>query len=459
MQFTQQPAGQDTGKPSEHLTLQELRVRRASPIPGARDAYNELKRRLLQRLMADLGDQLNQKNKITARTLLQDRLDLLLAEENIILKRHEKRQLTEDIVAELLGLGPLEPLLGLDNVEQIMVNGPKNVFMKRNGQVERVDVSFEDDAHIMRIIERIVAPLGRSVDQDSPVLDARLSDGSHVNIVVPPVAPKGPTITIHRGPRTFFTVQDLCNANTVSLEAVEFLRACVLSRLNIIISGNVRSGKTTLLGILCSFIPAEERIVTIENMAELRIDHQHVVSLEAYLTDTSGKKTITTENLVKSASRLGPDRLILGDIQGSEAFAWLQAVNTGLNGSITTSYAHSPADLLARVEVLAHLAGAMLPQRVIRDLITSSIDLIVHLEQMQDGSRKVISISEISAFRDDEYVTTEIFRFEQKGLDDGRVVGALQPTGNRSRSAERIQGAGLGDPATWFGTRTLRNNR
>jgi pilus assembly protein CpaF len=428
-------------------------------MPGARDAYNELKRRILQRLTADFGDQLNQKNKIAARTMLQERLDVLLAEENIILKRHEKRQLTEDIVAELLGFGPLEPLLDLDGVDQIMVNGPKSIFIKRNGLVERMDVSFEDDAHIMRIIERIVAPLGRNVDQDSPVLDARLSDGSHVNIVVPPVAPKGPTITIHRGPRTFFTAQDLRDANTVTTKAIEFLRACVFARLNIIISGKVGSGKTTLLGTLCSFIPAEERIVTIEDMAELRIDHEHIVSLEAYLTDTSGKKTITTESLVKSASRIGPDRLILGDIQGSEALAWLQATNTGLDGSITTSYAHSPADLLARVEVLAHLAGAMLPQRVIRDLITSSIDLIVHLEQLQDGSRRVISISEISAFRDDQYITSDIFRFEQKGLDEGQVVGALQPTGNRSRSAERIQAAGLGDPATLFGIETMRNNR
>ena len=459
MQFSQQSSGQDRDKPTERLTLQELRVRRASPMPGTRDAYNELKGRILQRLTADLGDQLNQKNKIAARTLLQDRLDVLLAEENIILKRHEKRQLTEDIVAELLGLGPLEPLLGLDDVEQIMVNGPRSVFIKRHGLVEKMDVSFEDDAHIMRIIERIVAPLSRRVDQDSPILDARLSDGSHVNIVVPPVAPKGPTITIHRGPKTFFTAQDLCDNNTITPEAVEFLRACVLSRLNITISGKVSSGKTTLLGILCSFIPAEERIVTIEDMAELHIDHEHIVSLEAALTDISGSKTITTENLVKSASRMGPDRLILGDLQGREAFAWLQALNSGLDGSITTGYANSPADFLARVEVLASLAGAMLPQRAIRDLMTSSIDLIIHLEQMPEGSRKVISISEIAAFQNEQFVTTEIFRFEQKEMDNGQVTGSLQPTGNRSHSAEKIRGAGLGDPAARFGIEALRNNR
>jgi len=448
VEFTQRPDRHNAANRFEQDALQELRVRRASPTPDARDAYDELKDRVLQLLVADVGHNLDQRNKTASRTLLQKRLDALLANENIILKRHEKRQLTDDVVAELLGFGPLEPLLSLDGVDQIMVNGPKDIFVKRHGQLQRIEATFEDNAHVMRIIERIVAPLDHQLDQDSPILDARLPDGSHVNIAIPPVASKGPTITIKRAVTTFYTAQELCDSNMLTCDVVDFLHAAVFARLNVIITGLAGTGKTTLLRALCGFIPTEERIVTIEDMAELQLDQDHVIPMETHQAHGVGKDNISAETLIMTTSRIRPDRLILGCIQGSEAFAWLQVINSGLNGSMTTCNAESPQDSLSRIEVMALLGGSMLPQHLIRSQITSAVDLIVHLERLPDNSLKAVSISEVTGYENDHFVTVEIFQSEQASLEDGQIVGSLQATGAYSHCAQKIRDAGIPIPAS-----------
>jgi pilus assembly protein CpaF len=448
VEFTKRPDQHNAANRFEQDALQELRIRRASPTPDARDAYDELKDHVLQLLAADVGLNLDQLNKTASRTLLQKRLDALLATENIILKRHEKHQLTDDVVAELLGFGPLEPLLSLDGVDQIMVNGPKDIFVKRHGRLQRIEVTFDDDAHVMRIIERIVAPLGHQLDQDSPILDTRLPDGSHVNIVIPPVASKGPTITIKRAATTFYTAQELCDSNILTCEAVDFLHTAVNARLNVIITGLAGTAKTTLLRALCGFIPPAERIVTIEDMAELRLDQDHVIPMETRLAHGAGKDNVSAETLIMTTSRIRPDRLILGCIQGSEAFAWLQVINSGLNGSMTTCNAESPQDSLSRIEVMALLGGSMLPQDLIRSQITSAVDLIVHLERLPDNSLKAVSISEVVGFENDHFVTVEIFQSEQANLEDGQFVGPLQPTGAHSHCAQKIRDAGIQIPAS-----------
>jgi pilus assembly protein CpaF len=448
VEFTEHPDQQNAANHFEQDALQELRIKRASPTPDARDAYDELKDRVLQLLAADVNLKLDQRNKTASRTLLQKRLDALLATENIILKRHEKHQLTDDVVAELLGFGPLEHLLSLDGVDQIMVNGPKDIFVRRHSQLQRTEVTFEDDAHVMRIIERIVAPLGHQLDQDSPILDARLPDGSHVNIVIPPVASKGPTLTIKRVATTFYTAQELCDSKILTCEVVDFLQAAVNARLNVIITGLAGTGKTTLLRALCGFIPPAERIVTIEDMAELQLDQDHVIPMETRQAHSAGKDNISAETLIMTTSRIRPDRLILGCIQGSEAFAWLQVINSGLNGSMTTCDAESPQDSLSRIEVMALLGGSMLPQDLIRSQITSAVDLIVHLERLPDNSLKAVSISEVIGFEYDHFMTVEIFQSEQANMEDGQFVGPLQPTGAHSHCAQKIRDAGIQIPAS-----------
>jgi pilus assembly protein CpaF len=441
---------------SEPSRLQEMRVKRASPATGSRDAYVDLKNRIQQRLISELDPGMDITQTAQVRTTIEEMYEAMLAEESIVLTRKEKRRLFESIVAEILGYGPLEQFLSMEGVTEIMVNGPKDVFIERSGKVSRVNVQFEDDDHLMRIIDRIVAPLGRRIDEGSPMVDARLPDGSRVNAVVPPIALNGPTLTIRLFAKIPFTVENIIDFGTVTPEAVEFLKACVVSKLNIFISGGTGSGKTTLLNILSSFIPDGERIVTIENAAELQLRQDHVVTLESRAANVEGRGEVTIQDLVINSLRMRPDRIIVGEVRGGEALDMLQAMNTGHDGSLATGHANSTRDMLTRLETMVLMAGMDLPHRAIREQIASAVNLVVHQDRMRDGTRKVTSISEIQGMEGDIITTSEIFRFEQTGMENGKVIGRLRPSGLRPKFMWRIQDAGIMLPPSIFGIGSRR---
>jgi pilus assembly protein CpaF len=332
-----------------------------------------------------------------------------------------------------------------------MVNGANKVFVERKGKLEHVNVSFESDDHLMRIIDRIVSPLGRRVDESSPMVDARLPDGSRVNAIIPPLALNGPTLTIRKFSKKPLTVEDLIRFGTLTQEAVEFLRACVMSRLNAVVSGGTGSGKTTLLNVLSGFIPEDERIVTIENAAELQLRQEHVVTLESRPPNIEGKGEVSIRELVINSLRMRPDRIVVGECRSGEALDMLQAMNTGHDGSLTTLHANSPRDALARMETMCLMAGMDLPMRAIREQIASAMDLIIQQARMRDGSRKVITITEVQGMEGDVIVMSDIFVFEQQGIEDGRVIGRLKPTGLRPKFIEKIEASNIHLPPTIFG--------
>jgi len=424
------------------------------PLPtttGLRDAYADLKSRIQNKLLAELEPTLDLSRTEELRAMIEEKFDAVLAEDHIVLSRLERQRLFEQIVAEILGYGPLEPLLRDDTITEIMVNGPKKVYIERNGKIERTNVVFEDDEHLMRIIERIVAPLGRRVDESMPYVDARLPDGSRVNIVIPPISLIGPVVTIRKFYRTPLTVEDLIRLGSATPEVMEFLKACVQARINIVVSGGTGSGKTTLLNILSGFIPEGERIITIENAAELQLRQEHVVTLETRPPNIEGKGEITMRDLVINALRMRPDRIIVGECRGGEAFDMLQAMNTGHEGSMTTIHANSPRDALARLENMVLMAGTDLPHRAIREQIAMAIDLIVQTARMRDGSRKIVSVTEIQGLEGEVITATELFKFEQYGMEGGKIVGRLVPTGIRPRFIDRLEEAGIRLPPSIFG--------
>ncbi|RMF28508.1 MAG: CpaF family protein [Chloroflexi bacterium] len=434
-------------KPSK---LAELRVRR-QPATPTRDSYLDLKNRVQNRLLAELDPTMDVSKTDEIRSTIEEMYNAILAEENLILSRVERQRLFEQIVAEILGFGPLEPLLKDETITEIMVNGPKNIYIERGGKIERTNVTFEDDEHVMRIIDRIVAPLGRRIDESSPMVDARLPDGSRVNAVIPPISLVGPVITIRKFSKTPLTVENLIEFGSITPEAVEFLKACVIARLNIIISGGTGSGKTTLLNILSGFIPNDERIVTIENAAELQLRQEHVVTLESRPPNIEGRGEITIRDLVINSLRMRPDRIVVGECRGPEALDMLQAMNTGHDGSLTTLHSNSPRDTLARLETMVLMAGMDLPVRAIREQVASAVDLIVHQERMRDGSRKVVNITEVQGMEGDVIVMSDIFVFEQTGFEGGKVIGRLRPTGIRPKFMDRIEAANIHLPPSVFG--------
>jgi pilus assembly protein CpaF len=431
--------------------LQEMRIKRQAPVAGSRDAYLDLKGRIQHKLIAELDPSMDVTQTSEVRSTIEEMFETILMEENIVLSRNERRRLFEQIVAEILGLGPLEPLLADDTVTEVMVNGSKNIYVERAGKIERTNTAFESDEHLMRIIDRIVAPLGRRIDESSPMVDARLPDGSRVNAVIPPISLVGPTLTVRKFSRTPFTVQDLINFGTLTPEAVEFLRACVVSRINVLISGGTGSGKTTLLNVLSGFIPNDERIITIENAAELQLRQEHVVTLESRPPNIEGRGTITIRDLVINSLRMRPDRIVVGEVRGAEALDMLQAMNTGHDGSLTTLHSNSPRDTLARLETMVLMAGMDLPVRAIREQVASAIQLIVHEERLRDGTRRIVSISEVQGMEGDVITMSELFTFEQTGLEAGRVIGRLRPTGLRPKFIASIQAAGIMLPPSIFG--------
>ncbi|MAT98093.1 MAG: type II secretion system protein E [Anaerolineaceae bacterium] len=447
---------QDSSTQAEPSKLQELRVKRASPAVGSRDAYVDLKNRIQQRLIAELDPGMDITQTAEVRMTIQEMFESMLAEESIVLTRNEKRRLFEAIVAEILGFGPLEQFLHMDGVTEIMVNGPKNVYIERGGKIQRVNVTFEDNDHLLRIIDRIVAPLGRRIDEGSPMVDARLPDGSRVNAVIPPISLNGASLTIRIFSKIPFTVENIIEFGSITVEAVEFLKACVISKLNVMISGGTGSGKTTLLNILSGFIPDEERIVTIENAAELQLRQDHVVTLESRNANVEGRGAVTIQDLVINSLRMRPDRIIVGEVRGGEALDMLQAMNTGHDGSLATGHANSPRDMLSRLETMVLMAGMDLPHRAIREQIAAAIHLVVHQDRMRDGSRKVTSISEIQGMEGDVITTSEIFRFEQTNIENGKVIGRLRPTGLRPKFMWKIQESGIMLPPSIFGIGSRR---
>ena len=438
---------------SDSSRLSSLQARRVSaPITSPQaGSYFDLKTRVQNKLLAEIDPSMDVTRTDEVRRTIQNLFEQILTEENIVLSRTERARLFEQISAEILGFGPLQSLLEDDTITEIMVNGPKNVYIERKGKVHRVPITFESNDHVMRIIDRIVAPLGRRIDESSPYVDARLPDGSRVNAVIPPISLVGPVLTIRKFSKNPITVDQMIQFGSVSAEAVQFLKACVESRLNIIISGGTGSGKTTLLNVLSSFIPSDERILTIENAAELQLRQEHVVTLESRPANIEGRGEITIRDLVINALRMRPERIIVGECRGGETLDMLQAMNTGHDGSMTTAHANTPRDALSRIETMCLMAGMDLPIRAIREQVASAVDLICQQERMRDGTRKVTTITEVSGMEGDVITMTDIFVFEQTGTENGRIIGRLRPTGLRPKFMDKIEAAGIHLPPSIFG--------
>jgi pilus assembly protein CpaF len=440
----------DNNEGSRLSSLQARRVNAPITSPQA-GSYFDLKTRVQNKLLSELDPSMDITRTDEVRRTIQELFEQILAEENIVLSRPERARLFEQIAAEILGLGPLQPLLEDDTITEIMVNGPKNVYIERKGRLHRVPVTFESNDHVMRVIDRIVAPLGRRIDESSPYVDARLQDGSRVNAVIPPISLVGPTLTIRKFSKNPITVEQLIQFGSISAESVQFLKACVEARLNILISGGTGSGKTTLLNVMSSFIPNDERIITIENAAELQLRQEHVVTLESRPPNIEGRGEITIRDLVINSLRMRPERIIVGECRGGETLDMLQAMNTGHDGSMTTAHANSPRDALARVETMCLMAGMDLPVRAIREQVSSAVDVICQQERMRDGTRKVTAITEVSGMEGDIITMTDIFVFEQTGTENGKIMGRLRPTGLRPKFMDKIEAAGINLPPSIFG--------
>jgi len=444
---TQRPSpSQQPGSPQR----QQMQVRR-QPASPVQDAYRNLKERIQNRLIAELDPTIDVTKTAEVRRTIETMYDEILASESIVLSRTERQRLFEQIIAEILGLGPLEPLLADDSITEIMVNGPKQIYIERGGKAQRVKITFESDEHLMRIIERIVAPLGRRIDESSPTVDARLQDGSRVNAVIPPISLVGPVLTIRKFSETPLTVEQLIGYGSVTAECMEFLKACVQAKLNIIVSGGTGSGKTTFLNLLSGFIHADERIITVENAAELQLRQEHVVTLESRPPNIEGKGAVTIQDLVINCLRMRPERIIVGECRGPEAFDMLQAMNTGHEGSMTTIHANNPREALGRVENMILMAGMDLPHRAIREQIAAALDLIIQLSRMRDGSRKCVAITEVQGMEGDIVTMSDIFKFEQTGFEGGKVLGELRSTGLRPMFMSKIEASGIHLPPSIFG--------
>lgn len=375
---------------------------------------------------------------------LRQRLQEIYLQTKVSLPDDIRMQIFHDILDELTGYGPIQPLLEDPDISEVMVNGPRKVFIEKNGKLIKSAVTFDDDDHVMRVIDRIILPLGRRVDPDSPTVDARLPDGSRVNAVIRPVSIDGPSITIRKFKKDKLSIQQLIDFGSLTPQMAEFTRACVLAHLNIVISGGTGSGKTTLLNVLSSYIQEEERIITIEDAAELQLQQEHVLRMETKVANTDGKGSVTIRDLVRNSLRMRPDRIVVGECRGGEALDMLQAMNTGHDGSLTTLHANSPRDALSRLETMVLMAGMDFPLKVVRQQISSAVDLIIQQTRLKDGSRKVTAITEVVGMEGDVVVLTDIFKFEQTGIgQNGKILGELKPTGIRPIFSPRLEAAGF----------------
>ena len=384
------------------------------------------------------------------RSNIEESYDKVLTDENILFNNIKRKQMLKLVIADIVGYGPLEPLLNDSEITEIMVNGYDEIFIERYGLIEQTPVKFENNTHLMRIIDRIVSPLGRRVDEMSPMVDARLPSGFRINAIIPPLSLDGPILTIRKFETQPFTVQDLITKGTMTVAVANFLKCCVEAKVNIVISGGTGTGKTTFLNILSSFIPHTERIITIEDTAELQLHQVHVVRLEKRPSNIEGKGEISIRQLVVNALRMRPDRIVMGECRSGEALDMLQAMNTGHDGSMTTVHSNTPRDTLRRIETMVLMAGMELPLKAIREQVASSIELIIHLERLNDGTRKVVQISEVQGMEGDTIVMQDLFIFNQTGIVNGVVKGNLKATGLRPQFMKKLIAHGIEIPASVF---------
>jgi pilus assembly protein CpaF len=432
---------------------ERLSTNRSTPTAGGRDPFADVKTRIHLAVIGDLGPQLYNvtmdPGALRERVLTDIRTHL--AQEAGI-SRDDRERLIAEIADDILGHGPLERLLADDTVTEIMVNGPHDVWVERQGRLYQTTVRFNDESHLRRIINKIVAQVGRRIDESSPMVDARLPDGSRVNAVIPPLSLSGPLVTIRKFGTTRLTTDDLIRLGTLNSETVEFLKRCVHAELNVLISGGTGTGKTTMLNALSSAIPDSDRIVTIEDAAELRLNQRHVLRLEARPRNIEGEGEVSIRELVRNSLRMRPDRIVVGEVRGAEALDMLQAMNTGHDGSLCTVHANAPRDALARIETMVLMAGYELPVRAIRNQVAAALDLIVHLERLEDGTRRVTSITEVQRMESDVITLQELFSFEVERVTPERVViGALRPTGLRPSFVTKFEKRGIELPLSLFG--------
>lgn len=447
------------------VAVAPARLSFSADIPGRVEAkpqeeerhqsYQRLKSRIHTRLIEsiDIDSLVLFEESEALEQAIERTVHLLIDEERLPLAAEERRQIAKDVLYETLGLGPLEPLLADPDINDILVNGPGNVWIDRDGRLEATEIRFKDDGHLLHVIGRIVARVGRRVDESSPIVDARLPDGSRVNAIIPPLAIDGPSLSIRRFRAIPFRQEDLLARGSMSLPMVQFLAAAVRARLNILISGGTSAGKTTLLNMLSGYISDSERIVTIEDTAELRLQQRHIVRLESRPSNIEGRGSITQRDLVKNALRMRPDRIVVGEVRGAEALDMLQAMNTGHEGSLTTVHANSPRDALSRIETLVLLSGIDLSQRSIREQIAAAFDLVVQIKRLSDGTRKVTSIAEITGIQEGVISMQDLFVFKQDGIDGAKkVLGSHVSCGLRPHHEPRFHEAGIEMDAGWFST-------
>jgi len=402
--------------------------------------------RLRDYLIGRIGPEIEgeEPNGVNYRSAVAQKIQAAYDQTGLHLNKDVSEKIMSLTLSEIVGFGPIQSLLDDPQISEVMVNGPQSVYVEKKGRLTKTDVTFDNDEHVLKIIEKIILPLGRRIDADNPTVDARLPDGSRVNAVIGPVAIDGPSITIRKFRKERFTVEDLIAFDSITQNMADFLRACVASRLSVVVSGGTGSGKTTLLNVLSGFIPDDERIVTIEDAAELQLQQDHVVRMETKNRNTDGVGEVTVRDLVKNSLRMRPDRSVVGECRGGEALDMLQAMNTGHDGSLTTVHSNSPRDAISRLEILVMMAGMDLPVKVIRQQIASAVDVIVQQSRMKDGSRKVTAITEVVGMEGDTVVLTDIFKYEQTGLSaDGIIEGSAKPTGMRPLFNARLEAAGF----------------
>jgi pilus assembly protein CpaF len=445
---TAQLPGQDEGNESPGGSSTQV----AAPSRSARlgEELEQLVYRFHQRLIDELeAEKLESMPPDKRRQAVQEAVKALLARES--LNALVRDAVAARVVDEVVGLGPIEPLLHDVSISEVMVNAPDEVYFEREGIMYQSDVRFRDNDHVMQIVERIIAPLGRRVDESSPMVDARLADGSRVNVIIPPLAPKSPTMTIRKFLRSKLTMDDLVGVGTLTTEVGQFMGSCAELRLNVLVSGGTGTGKTTLLNALSAYIPDSERIVTIEDPLELQLQQPHVISLEARPPNVDGRGEVTQRELLRNVLRMRPDRILIGEVRGGEAFDMLNAMNTGHEGSLSTIHANAPRDALARLENMVLMANLDLPVRAIREQISSALHLVLQIARFRDGGRRITHITEVSGMEGDIITLQDIFRFEQEGIDEhGRILGRLDPTGIRPSFTEGFAQAGISLPEGLF---------
>jgi pilus assembly protein CpaF len=430
---------------SSSMYTREREVEQLSPVDKLKV---DLHHRLIERLDLEALEQIKDEVEVVHQIRLA--VGEFLREESTPLSQAEREEIIEQVVWEITGLGPIEPFFRDPTITDILVNSPRDIFIERRGKLVRVPAAFRNDAHLLAVIDRIVSRIGRRVDESSPMVDARLPDGSRVNAIIPPLALDGPVLSIRRFGADL-TIEQLIANGAMTMEMMQLMAGCVKARLNILISGGTGSGKTTLLNALSSFVPSDERVVTIEDAAELRLRQDHVVRLETRPPNSEGRGEVLARDLVKNALRMRPDRIIVGEVRSSEALDMLQAMNTGHEGSLTTVHANTPRDALARLETMILMAGTNLPNRAMREQISSALDMIIQVQRLSDGTRRLVSVTEVTGMEGDVVTTQEIYRFRRRGVSpEGRIIGQYEATGVRPAFTERLRISGIELPARMF---------